>query len=909
MKTFMAPKISLRTILLLLIVGILVSSAALTAAWIGLQEGQYPASGPVVEIREVRPTPSDPAAGLVIATLVQDRPQVIVIQGGRVHTQTAAGVIEADILVEDGKITAVKPNIRAPADARRIDAQGLIVTPGLIDAQSSLWTTAAARNDGASDGSLNIVDAVNIYDDSWEEVAAQGVTAVYVQPTSGTLSGRGAVLSVDQASSIDQLLLAGDAALHGSISSEGNYNSIKRALEAAKKYGEKWDKYRQALKEKEEKEKEEEKQVQEEPPQRMGRRGRGQRQTERQQQEQASQKEQEQEKPEQKVAEPNEPEVDDNKEFILKVLKREIPLRIKVQEQDDLGYALAVADEFKIRLVIEGADQAHQVKDDLEGRNVKYVLGPMFEPPPALAAAPEIDQMMRQIRRQFPGLIVPVPAAPASASSPNEKPDEWPTSVTNMKPIWALGSFSSTDRDSRLLRFHAAAAVARGMDADEVLKAMTFGAAQVLGVAEKTGSIEEGKRADIAIFNGHPTDPAATVKAVIVGGRLVFEGEQAPKIDPSTNRSQDRKELPAVLPEKFTLLSRRVLDASGKFVSMTITVEDGQITSIRTRPRRIGSDFIDLGDAVVTPGLIQAHTNLGLAGEIDQAGKADASYIRAADAYFPIGNKPGQELQKQGFLAALLAPGERNVLAGVCAVVRFDQTCDKAKYLIEPEAGQKLVLSAAGRAAERYPVSLFGQKEMLTSVFEGDMPDLYLYHSQAIQAQIDAQRRRQVQAVLNGTARAFLAVENDLEVKAALELIDQFDLQGVLVGAQDIKGNFEQIQREAIGIIARPPGLNAFDRSFEPIVKASQAGVPLAFGFGSADQIRRAAGRAVGLGMPRDAALKALTSDAAKIIGAEDKIGQIAEGYRADLVIWDGSPLDMRSKVVKIIVAGKVVNK
>ena len=900
----MAPKVSKRTILLASIIGIMVSTAVLTAGWVGFQDRDAAHAGslpPIKAERDRQPAQTETGA-LKTGTLVEDSPEVIVIKGGRIYTQTAAGVVQADILVEDGRIKAVEPNIRVPTDARRIDAQGLIVSPGLIDAHSSLWTTSASQGDGASDGSLNIVDALDIYDDSWEEVAAQGVTAVYVQPRAGTLGGRGAVLSVDRAASIEELLLAGDASLHGSIGSEGNYNTIKSVLEAAKKYGEQWDKYREAIKKKTEIEKET--QAPEEPPRRPGR-GRGQRQTERQRQEQASQREQEE-----KVAEPNEPEVDDIKEFILKVLKHEIPLRIEAKEVDDLRYALALADEFKVSLVIESADQAHQVTDDLEGRNVKYVLGPMFEPPPALVQAPEEADALRQIRRQFPGLIPPIPYAPSPASRPSGKPEQWPCSITDMKPVWALGGFSSADRDSRLLRHHAAEAAARGVKADEVLKAMTIGAAQVLGVADQVGSIEVGKRADIAVFNGHPTDPAAMVKAVIVGGRLVFENDNAKGPGSSAERLEAKVELPAVLPDKFALKSTRVLDASGRFVPMVIVVEEGQITARKVvKTGQVVGEVIDLGDAVVTPGLIQAHTDLGLGAEMDQTGMADASYLRAADAYFPIGNRAAQELQKQGFTAALLAPGSNNVLAGVCAVVRFDQTCDKAKYLIEPEAGQKLVLAASARVAERYPVSLFGQVDFLTSALEGDLPDLYLYHSEAIQDQIDAQRRRIIQSLNNGGGRAFLVAENDMEVKAALELIETFDLRGVLVGAQEVNENFEQIKSKALGIIARPPGLGAFDRSFESVVKASQAGVPLALGFASAEQIRRFVSRAVALGMPREAALKALTSDAARILGVGDKIGQIAEGYRADLVIWDGSPLDLRSRVIKLIVEGKVLNE
>ena len=924
MKTSTVPKVSLLKLLPFLIFGILVIGAVVTAVWIGNLDGWAVSSAGLTTSRVglVNGSQADEVAGGSEDSGNQDRASAILLVGGRVFTQGPAGVIEADVLVENGMIQRVGQNLRAPRHVRRIDARGMMVTPGLIDAQSALWTTGAAGSDDARDGSLNILDAVDIYDDSWEEAAARGVTAVYVQPGAGVLGGKGAVLSVGPVSSLEDLLLLEDAALHGSIGSESNYETIKGVLEGAKKYGEAWKKYREFLQEKSEKEQEEAAAVE---TRRGGRTGRGQRAAGQQatgerragqrtagrrQAETAAEASQEEQQVEETVAEPNEPEFDAVKEVVLRVLEREVPLRLKAEKEEDLQFALTLADEFKICLVIEGAFEAHELTDDLAGRNVKYVLGPMFAAPAAPAQPAAMNDALRQIRRQYPGIQIPAPAAAPAPTAEEKRPDEWPTSVTGMKPVWALGTFSTADRDARLLRLHAAEAVALGVNADEVLKAMTSGAAQVLGVADQVGSIETGKRADIVVFNGHPTDPATAVRIVLVGGQVVYEDEGAGAIA-AGGEVVSKVEFPKVLPSRYALQSSRVLNESGQFGPMVILVEDGKIVRASNSRRRMRDvPVFDLGDAVVTPGLIQGHTDLGLGGEISQEGKADACYLRAADAYFPVGNKAGEALQKEGFLAALLAPGDRNVLAGVCAVVRFDETSERGKYLVKADAGQKIVMSAGSRVAERFPVSLYGQVEFVSSALEGEMVDLYLYHSEAIQAQIDAERKQNMRSMQNGNGgRAFVVVENDLEVRAVLGLIDQYSLPVVLVGAAEVKGGFDRIKSKTMGIIAKAPGLGEFDRTFDSLVKASKAGVPVAFGFGKADEIRQAASRAVGLGMSRAAALKGLTSYAALLLGVEDQLGTIGEGYRADLVIWSGSPLDLRSEVKEVIVEGKVVRK
>ncbi|MCP4710298.1 MAG: hypothetical protein GY869_16875, partial [Planctomycetes bacterium] len=370
MKISTAPRVSFLKILPFLMFGILVIGAVFTAVWIGNSDSGAVSSTGLTTSR----------VGLVYDNQAesegssnQNRSTAILITGGRVFTQGPAGVIEGDILIENGMIQGVGQNLRAPRNVRRIDARGMIVTPGLIDAQSALWTTAAAGDDDARDGSLNILDAVDIYGDAWEEAAARGVTAVYVQPGAGVLGGRGAVLSVGPGSSIEEMLLLEDASLHGSISSESNFEAIKGVLEDAKKYGEAWKKYREFQKEKSGKEQEE---VAAEETRRRGRtvrgqrtadqqatgeRRAGQRTTGRRQAETSVEASQEEQQVEETVAEPNEPEFDAVKEFVLRVLEREVPLRLEAEEEEDLRYALTLADEFGICLVIEGAFEAHEL--------------------------------------------------------------------------------------------------------------------------------------------------------------------------------------------------------------------------------------------------------------------------------------------------------------------------------------------------------------------------------------------------------------------------------------------------------------------------------------------------------------------------------------------------------------------
>ena len=100
-----------------------------------------------------------------------------------------------------------------PGQTDILDITGMIVTPGLIDCRSTLWLTSMAIEEAASDAGLDVLDGIDPHSDDWREVALQGVTAVYVQPSSrGLLGGRGAVLRVGPAETVEDIVLKANAA-------------------------------------------------------------------------------------------------------------------------------------------------------------------------------------------------------------------------------------------------------------------------------------------------------------------------------------------------------------------------------------------------------------------------------------------------------------------------------------------------------------------------------------------------------------------------------------------------------------------------------------------------------------------------------------------------------------------------
>jgi imidazolonepropionase-like amidohydrolase len=810
------------------------------------------------------------------------RPQTLALVGGRILTQTDAGAVEGAVLIRDGMIVAVGPAAAAPTDATRIDVAGLVIMPGLIDARSTLWLTAAAAREGAGDGGLDVLDGIDPHEEDWKEVIRQGVTAVYVQPaSSGLLGGRGAVLRVAPAETVEELVVKAGAAAQAALGTAtggagpaplptfprrfgadppatgpdqpapgpagsgnalaryGQYEQLKRALEAAKQYDAEWKKAEKSARK---------------------------------------------------------PKRDGAKDFLRQALNRAVPVRLEAHREDDVQSALRLADEFRLRVVLDGVSNPRAAAETIVSRRVPLVLGPFAE------------------LEDVPGYR-------------KDRPADWPKALLAPDVRWALGTFSTQPRGSRLLRVQAAAAVARGIDPDRVLRAMTRDAADILGVGDRLGTIAPGKQADLAVFAGDPLDPSVPVRLVLSRGQVVYQAVGRRPPSPPTPLPPKRGEradgLPARLPKQYALRTQRLFLEDGTFQPGVVLVDNGKVAALGPA-LTVGDETptYDLGSAVLSPGLVAGHSDLGLAGAIDDPAEADAGQVRAADVYDPQ-HRPVRALLEGGFTSALFAPGSTNVIAGGASAVRLGTPGP-----LPGNAGVKFVLAASSRETEpsptpvaggrlgrlavrsegpaRYPGSLAGQVELVEQVLGGKAPATGLYLPRRVREQIEAERRRQLAALLERKQVALFEAHTRAEVDAALRLIARFKLRGVLVGPEEIKPSLGEIKRLGVGVVARPTQAGDYDRPNLELAEAAAAGVPVAFGSSSAQRLRITAALAVNAGMPHAAAWRGLTTAAGQMAGLPESAGRLVSGGPADLVIWDGSPLDLRSRPLRVVVGGTV---
>lgn len=178
---------------------------------------------------------------------------------------------------------------------------------------------------------------------------------------------------------------------------------------------------------------------------------------------------------------------------LFKVLKKEIPLLVHAHRADDILTALRIKDEFDIEMIIQHGTEAHLVADELLKRDVAVFLGPL------LVNRAKVE--MKEVSLKNPRLLAERGVKFAFITDHPVIPIEH-------------------------LRVEAALAVREGLDETLALKALTIRPAELLNVDNELGSIKNGKRADIVIFDGHPLDFRSRVNKVLVDGKLWGDNDE-----------------------------------------------------------------------------------------------------------------------------------------------------------------------------------------------------------------------------------------------------------------------------------------------------------------------------------------------------------------------------------------------
>jgi imidazolonepropionase-like amidohydrolase len=385
---------------------------------------------------------------ILIASVMAKEEPVTAIKGGDLYTITSGIIRNGTILIKDGKIWRMGQNVEIPEKAEVIDAKGKVVMPGLIAANAEVGV-------GPFGGINKIADSLDPFHYNVSLALASGVTAAFV--SRGGPSGENPMGGTNAAikttyGDLDNMLIKEPVAENVSISNSQwlRKTNFRQKLHEARTYLRKIDEYQKAK---------------EKDP---------------------------------KAEEPKKP---DNIDSYIRLLKRELPARLRATTTDDILAALEMVDEFGIRVILEDAVEAWTVAEEIGKRDVSLIITP------------------RDKRRPNEDISAPSGSTLENAAILKKAGVKFAV----VPPGQYFGTGGMAGRDLMTLPMEAAFAVRGGLDEQTALESITINAAEILDIADRVGSLQVGKDADIIILDGHLFHHKTFVELTLINGKVLYD--------------------------------------------------------------------------------------------------------------------------------------------------------------------------------------------------------------------------------------------------------------------------------------------------------------------------------------------------------------------------------------------------
>jgi imidazolonepropionase-like amidohydrolase len=375
--------------------------------------------------------------------------QTIAITGGTVYTVSGPKIEHATVLIRDGRIAAVGTSVTVPAEATRIDATGKWITPGLIDGGGQMGLVEIGAVPGTREGRIqgdtiaaafNVAEGINPASQVIPVTRVEGITTTLAAPGGHLVSGQAVLIDLD-GSTIEQMLvkspvgIVADLSENGKDEGGGSRASVVQRLRAT---------FRDALEY--ERRRVDYRRAQIEP------------------------------------LSASEADL----EGLLPVLHGELPLIAIANRRSDIQSALRLAREFKLHLILAGAQEGWEIGREIAAAGVPVLVQPLDN-------IPSYDAL--GVRYENAALLA----------------------RAGVKVVL----LETDTHNSRNIRQEAGNAVANGLPWDQALRAITLSPAEVFGVADRYGSLEVGKVANVVVWSGDPFEFSTGAEHVYIRGREI----------------------------------------------------------------------------------------------------------------------------------------------------------------------------------------------------------------------------------------------------------------------------------------------------------------------------------------------------------------------------------------------------
>ena len=868
----------------------------------------------------------------VASELLEDRQPTreangnVLLRGATLLTVSDAGdLAAADLLIQGGKIAAIGQGLEAPAGATVIDATGLYAMPGMIDTHSHMALDGVNEYTDSITAEVRIGDAVVPTDPAIYRAVAGGTTlARLLHGSANVIGGQDAQIKLKYGKTAEEMLVP-DAprgikfALGENVTRRsGRFPSSRmgveatmvRAFTAAQEYQKAWDDYRRD-------------------------RARGRAATR--------------------------PRKDYRLDTLAGVLAGDVQVHCHSYRADEILVLLRVAEQFGFRITsLQHALEAYKIAPEIAAHGASistfsdwwaykweaYDATPFNtalcrEAGISICLKSDSDELVRHMNNEAAKLLrYGLPDPEAALETVTIIP------ARQLGIADRVGSLEvGKDGDVALFNGHPLNNYSRCV--------MTFIEGDVYfedrGIRRPKDGIE-GEPNDVAaedaevnqdaIADAEPEQPEdAPLLERLLGA--MGDSEQSPPGDnPLTLAEMTR---PEDAPRAWGPENAEVLQLINATVcnpgaepqpGQMIVVRDGRVTDVRRTPQVMAEEpnlrTIDLAGRRVYPGFIDAGSKVGLI-EVSSA-RETIDYqeegqfqpdLRAGSAIHP-----DSELipvtRASGVLAAVTLP-EGGTISGQSALLNLNGWTP-AQMLLEDPLALHIQLPSLPDKNESVAKPFMGRGK-LASVRNRRLlriKQLFARAKQYRQARgiegattpVDP-RLEALIPYLDGKRPVVFRASRANDLLAAIELAEQIGVKPILRGCRDAWKIVDTLAEKQIPCIVGPvmtlPGADydPYDAVYTLPAKLHAAGVPFCLQTDDASNARNLpfeAAMAVAHGLPADVGLRSITLSPAEILGVADKLGTLAEGKVANLIVCDGDPLQTTTRIDMLLIGGQAVD-
>ncbi len=381
---------------------------------------------------------------------------------------------------------------------------------------------------------------------------------------------------------------------------------------------------------------------------------------------------------------------------------------------------------------------------------------------------------------------------------------------------------------------------------------------------------------------------------------------------------------PAIAQDSIALVGGTVLPGEGDPIeNATVVIREGRVVSVGAGAAPTGARVIDCAGTVITPGFVATQTELGLLelelepSTADQAPEGTVidpvrASFAAIDGYNPLST--AIPVARRWGVTSVVSTPMGGLVSGTSAWMDLaGRTLDDVLVADRTALHASLSDDAVTAAGGARPAAL----NLLREVLE----DARLFRTRG--AAYDRRGLRELRVsrldlerlagALAGDYPVVIEAARQTDILRALAIGREYGLRVVIAGGQEAWMVAPQLAAANVPVIVRPmtnlpATFSQIHARYDNAAILHRAGVRVIISAESAHgqrNLRQEAGNAIATGLPRDAALRALTVEPARAFGVDDTHGTIAPGRVANIVVWTGDPFELTTWARHVIIRGR----